>query len=337
MQRIEQQIARYGGGCPADFCRNARLQPTHGRDGPHGDTRRHLPRGPSLGWRRIPEDSGHGDFGISVKIEKRGAQLHFDFTGTNGQARGPVNAPFAVTASVCYYTILALAGGSVPPNSGAYRVVRITAPEGTLVNPIYPAPVVAANTETSNRIVDVLLDALAPAMPERAVAGSYGCAGVFALGGVDPASGRRFVHMETIGGGMGASAQGPGIDGHRVHMGNTMESPCESAEAALPLRIETYALVDGSGGAGIHAGGMGTRKVIRSLVDDVEFSLLYERALNPAQGAADGAPGQAAAFAIEHADGSRTPLFENACRQADEERIAVDRDGRWRRRGRPSD
>jgi len=309
VQRIEQQIARYGGPAVRQIFAETqdysqRMIETVLAEIPDGTYRATH----HLDGDGYSEDSGNGDFGISVTIEKRGSQLHFDFTGTNAQARGPVNAPFAVTASVCYYTILALAGGAVPPNSGAYRVVDITAPEGTLVNPVYPAPVVAANTETSNRIVDVLLDALAPAMPERAVAGSYGCAGVFALGGVDPANGRRFVHMETIGGGMGASAQGPGIDGHRVHMGNTMNLPCESAEAALPLRIEAYAFVDGSGGAGIHAGGMGTRKVIRSLVDDVEFSLLYERALNPAQGAADGAPGQVAAFAIEHADGSRTPL-----------------------------
>ena len=114
--------------------------------------------------------------------------------------------------------------------------------------------------------------------------------------------------METIGGGMGASPQGPGLDGHRVHMGNTMNLPCESVEAGLPLRIEAYEFVEGSGGAGRHSGGMGARKVIRALVNDIEFSLLYERAYNPAQGTAGGEPGRTALFAIEHADGSRTPL-----------------------------
>lgn len=309
VERIEEQISRYGGDAvrrifaeTQDYSQrimetilatipDGRYQATHHLDGDG-----------------YSEDHGNGAFGISVTITKTGARLHFDFAGTGAQARGPVNAPFAVTASVCYYTILALAGGSVPPNSGAYRPVDISAPEGSLVNPLYPAPVVAANTETSNRIVDVLLDALAPAMPERAVAGSYGCAGVFALGGVDPARGRRFVHMETLGGGMGASAHGPGLDGHRVHMGNTMNLPNESAEASLPIRIEAYELVEGSGGQGRHAGGMGARKVIRALTDNIEFSLLYERAFNPAQGAAEGNPGQAAAFAVEHVDGSRTVL-----------------------------
>lgn len=307
--RVEEQVARYGGPVvrrifaeTQDY--SQRMVEAVLDDIPDGTFRATH----HLDGDGYTEDSGNGNFGITVEITKAGRKLHFDFAGTNAQARGPVSAPFAVTASVCYYTILALAGGSVPPNSGAYRVVEISAPEGSLVNAVYPAPVVAANTETSNRIVDVLLDALAPAMPGRAIAGSYGCAGVFALGGVDPERGKRFVHMETIGGGMGASPQGPGIDGHRVHMGNTMNLPNESAEAGLPLRIEAYEFVEKSGGAGRHAGGMGARKVIRALADDIEFSLLYERALNPAQGAAGGAPGGAAAFAIEHVDGSRTPL-----------------------------
>ena len=309
VERVEEVIARYGG--PAvrqifvetqDY--SQRMVEAVLDDIPDGTYRATQ----HLDGDGYSEDSGNGDFGISVAIEKKGRRLRFDFAGTGRQARGPVSAPFAVTASVCYYTILALAGGAVPPNSGAYRPVEISAPEGSLVNPVYPAPVVAANTETSNRIVDVLLEALAPAIPSRAIAGSYGCAGVFALGGVDPERGRRFVHMETIGGGMGASPQGPGVDGHRVHMGNTMNLPCESAEASLPLRIEAYEFVDGSGGQGTHDGGMGARKVIRALADDIEFSLLYERAFNPAPGAAGGGDGGVANFAIEHTDGSRTPL-----------------------------
>ena len=309
VQRIQQQTERYGGPVVRQIFAETqdyseRMVKTILANIPDGSYRaRH-----HLDGDGYSQDNGNGNFGISVKIEKWGEQLHFDFTGTNGQARGPINAPFAVTASVCYYTVLALAGGSVPPNSGAYRVVEITAPEGSLVNPVYPAPVVAANTETSNRIVDVLLDALAPAMPGRAVAGSYGCAGVFALGGVDPTHGRQFVHMETIGGGMGASPIGPGIDGHRVHMGNTMNLPCESAEATLPIRIDAYEFIEGSGGNGRHRGGMGARKVIRSLENDIDFSLLFERAFNSAQGAAEGDNGRTAAFAIEHVDGSRTTL-----------------------------
>ena len=89
-----------------------------------------------------------------------------------------MNAPLSVTTSACNYVLLALAGGEVQPNSGAYRPLRVTAPEGTLVNPLYPAPVVAGNTEMSNRLVDLLLEALAPAAAELAIGASYGCAGV---------------------------------------------------------------------------------------------------------------------------------------------------------------
>ena len=307
VERVEEVIARYGG--PA--VRQIFVETQTGQrmveavldDIPDGTYRATQ----HLDGDGYSEDSGNGDFGISVAIEKKGRQLRFD-CGTGRQARGPVSVLFAVTASVCYYTIPALAGGAVPPNSGAYRPVEISHRRVPSVNPVYPAPVVAANTETSNRIVDVLLEALAPAIPRRAIAGSYGCAGVFALGGVDPERGRRFVHMETIGGEWALSPQGPGVDGHRVHMGNTMNLPCESAEASLSLRIEAYEFVDGSGGQGTHDGGMGACKVIWALADDIEFSLLYERAFNPAPGAAGGGDGGVANFAIEHTDGSRTLL-----------------------------
>ena len=219
VERVSELITRYGGGYMRSIFSETQDQSQH-------LINTILDKIPDGAYRAVhhldgdgfTEDAGNGPFGITVMIEKRARRLCFDFTGTNKQAKGPINSPFAVTASVCYYTMLALAGGTVPPNSGAYRGIEIVAPEGSLVNPVYPAPVVAGNTETSNRMVDVLLDALAPAIPEQAVAGSYGCAGVFALGGWDVVRGGRFVHYETIGGGMGASAQGPGIDGHRVHM-----------------------------------------------------------------------------------------------------------------------
>ena len=128
------------------------------------------------------EDEGDGLLRVVVKVTKRGKRIHCDFAGTEAQARGPMNAPISVTASACYYTLLALAGGEVPPNSGAYRPMTLDAPEGSLVNAVYPAPVVAGNTEMSNRLVDLLLQALAPAISERVIGESYGCAGVWAIG-----------------------------------------------------------------------------------------------------------------------------------------------------------
>ena len=254
------------------------------------------------------EDSGNGPLRIAVTIKKRGKSIVCDFSGTSPQARGPINAPMAVTASSCYYVLLALAGGKVPPNSGAYRPLEILAPEGSLVKASYPSPVVGGNTEVSNRLVDLLLDALAPAIPDQVIGGSYGTAGVFAIGGWDDTRNRHFVHMETTGGGMGASRNQPGLSGHRVHMGNTMNLPIEAVEAAMPVRIDSYALVDGTGGAGRWPGGMGVRRVIRALVDGIEFSLMFERNIHPAHGAAGGEPGCVAEFFVERSDGTREPL-----------------------------
>lgn len=240
---------------------------------------------------------------IRARIEKKGDTFAVDFTGSSPCVKGPVNSPLAVTASSVYYTLLALAGGEIPPNNGVYEVARIIAPEGTIVNAVYPAPVVAANTETSNRIVDILLAALAKAYPDRVSAGSYGSACVYTLGGVDPRTKRRFVHYETVGGGAGATANGAGASGIRVHMGNTMNLPVEAAEAAMPIRFTAYELVSGSGGTGLHRGGAGVRKTIEVLVDGVEASILGERTLTAARGVGDGHPGAVAKFSYVGSDG----------------------------------
>ncbi|MSP31978.1 MAG: hydantoinase B/oxoprolinase family protein [Pseudolabrys sp.] len=253
-------------------------------------------------------DDGTGPFHIKVSIELTAKGMVCDFTGTCGAARGPINAPFAVTASVCYYVLLALCDGAVTPNSGAYDTVEIIAPPGCLLHALPPAPVVSANTETSNRLVDLLLRALAPAMPERVIGESYGSAGIFTLGGFDTIRDRRFVHYESLGGGMGASKSGDGADGIRVHMGNTMNLPVEAVEAALPILVEEYALISGSGGEGTNIGGMGTRKRIRALTGDIEFSVGGERSLHPAQGVNGGKEGSPSASTVLRQDGSMERL-----------------------------
>jgi len=157
-------------------------------------------------------------------------------------------------------------------------------------------------------LVDLLLQALSPAISERVIGESYGCAGVWAIGGWDGERQRHFVHVETLGGGMGASGRGAGLDGHRTHMGNTMNLPVEAVESAFPVTVERYELIDGSGGLGRHRGGEGVRRVIRALADGVQFSLLFERALHPAQGVAGGSAGRAAKFWLERADGVHVSL-----------------------------
>ncbi|MFA7578738.1 hydantoinase B/oxoprolinase family protein [Castellaniella sp.] len=240
---------------------------------------------------------------IRVRIRKQGVRLVFDFTGSSPCVAGPINAPLPVTASAVFYTVLSFLGGDIAPNSGVYSGVEIIAPERSIVHAAYPHPVVAANTETANRLADMLLGALGEAYPELACAGSYGSACVYTMGGVAPGSNRPFVHYETIGGGMGATAAGRGISGHRVHMGNTMNLPIEGIEAGMPVRVIEYAIVRGSGGAGHHPGGDGVRKTIEVLVDDVQASVLGERTRTPAAGCAGGAPGALAGFFIQSADG----------------------------------
>lgn len=241
---------------------------------------------------------------VRVRIDKRGTHLAVDFAGSSPCVAGPINAPFAVTASAVYYTLLLLAGGDVPPNAGVYAAASISAPAASLVNAVEPYPVVAANTETSNRLVDILLAALAQAYPERVPAGSYGSACVYTLGGIDPRQGRRFVHYETIGGGAGATALAAGASGMRVHMGNTMNLPIEATEAAIPVRYLAYEIVRETGGGGWRAGGGGVRKSLEALADGIEASILGERTLTPAHGVGGGQAGRCARFILQRAGGT---------------------------------
>jgi N-methylhydantoinase B len=245
---------------------------------------------------------------VRVRLTKKGTTFAADFTGSDPCVNGPINAPLAVTASAVYYTLLSLTGGDIPPNEGVYDVAKISAPDASVVNAVAPYPVVAANTETSNRIVDVLLAALAKAYPEQVPAGSYGSACVYTLGGTDPRSGRRFVHYETVGGGAGATAHAAGASGMRTHMGNTMNLPVEAIEAAIPVRFLGYEIVRESAGTGRHRGGSGVRKAFEVLADGVEASLLGERTLSPAHGVAGGGPGACATFVCRRASGEVVTL-----------------------------
>jgi N-methylhydantoinase B len=247
---------------------------------------------------------GRGSLTIRVGITKRGERVRVDFTGTSPAARGPVNAPLPVTASSVYYTLIGLAGGDIQPNSGAYSVAEIVAPAGSLVHAAYPAAVVAANTETSNRIVDVLLGALAKAYPDRVPAGSYGSACVVSFGGHDLARGRNFVHYETVGGGMGARSGQAGVSGLRVHMGNTMNLPIEALEAALPVRFHAYEILRETAGEGAWPGGAGVRRMIEMLANGVQASVLGERTATPAAGIAGGGEGGLAAFLLHPQGGA---------------------------------
>ena len=228
---------------------------------------------------------------IAVAVTVAGDELTMDFTGTSPQRPGCINAPQAVTVSACLYVVRCLVGGDAPANQGCLRPVHIVTPEGTLVNPQPQRGVAGGNVETSQRIIDVLLAAMAQALPEFIPASSQGTMNNMIIGGHDPVRDKPFVYYETIGGGMGARPTKDGISGIHTHMTNTMNTPTEAMEFAFPLRLRRYALRRGSGGPGQHKGGDG-------LIRDVEFlaparvTILSERRKRPPPGYHGGHHGQ---------------------------------------------
>jgi len=228
---------------------------------------------------------------IAVAITVAGDQMTVDFTGTSPQRPGCINAPQAVTVSACLYVVRCVVGEQAPANQGCLRPVQIITPLGTLVNPQPQRGVAGGNVETSQRITDVLLAAMAQALPELVPAASQGTMNNLLIGGHDLNRDKPFVYYETIGGGMGARPSKDGISGIHTHMTNTMNTPIEALEFAFPLRLKRYALRRGSGGRGKYHGGDG-------LVRDVEFltparvTILSERRKFPPPGFHGGHHGQ---------------------------------------------
>lgn len=228
---------------------------------------------------------------IAVTIAVEGETATVDFTGTSPQRRGSVNAVYAITLSAVLYAFRCLLGEDVPTNSGCLRPIRVIAPEGTVVNARPPAAVAGGNVETSQRITDVLLGALAQAAPDRVPAASQGTMNNLTIGGWDPRHGRPFTYYETIGGGMGARPGRDGADAIHTHMTNTLNTPVEALEYAYPLRVQRYEVRRGSGGAGRWRGGDGIRRDIE-LLADAQVTILSERRVFAPYGLAGGQPGQ---------------------------------------------
>ncbi len=227
---------------------------------------------------------------IRVRVEIRGDQAAFDFTGTDAQARGPVNTTVFIACSAVYYAVKALVAPDVPPNDGCYRPLRVVVPPGTVLNPDPDRPVVGGNHETSQRVVDAIFRALAPVLPDRVTAAGSATSGVLIFG-ARTADGRWAVFYEVHGGGEGASAARDGASAVRVHMSNVMNTPVEVVEAEYPLRVEEHALRPGSGGDGTHRGGLGLRRAYRVLAPSATLTSMLDRRVIPPWGVAGGAAG----------------------------------------------
>lgn len=245
------------------------------------------------------DDDGQGDTEIVLKVSVGVSDEAFtvDFSGTAAQVKGNLNCPMSVTAAAVYYVFRCLLPFQTPNCAGAMEAVRITAPEGCLLNARYPAAVAAGNVETSQRGVDVLLRALAELMPDRIPAASQGTMNNIAMGG------RGWSYYETLAGGCGADRRSAGRSAVHSHMTNTLNSPVEVLESLYPLRINRYAVRRGSGGPARHAGGDGVVREYEFL-DDTDVCLLTERRSHGPWGLAGGEPGLAGCNSL---DGKAAP------------------------------
>jgi N-methylhydantoinase B len=239
----------------------------------------------------VMDDDGLGntDIAIAVNIRVQGHHIHVDFAGTAAQTEGNINCPLSVAAAGVYYVFRCLMPTHTPACAGSFRSISLSAPEGSLLNARRPAAVAAGNVETSTRVVDVVMGALAKALPEKIPAASHGSMNNLAMG--SRMAGAQWDYYETIGGGMGAGPEHDGLSAVQTHMTNTLNTPIEVLESHYPLRICRYALRDGSGGAGQHRGGDGLIREFEFLAPTT-VTLLTERRSHAPWAVADANPGE---------------------------------------------
>lgn len=220
------------------------------------------------------------DFNIRVMLEAKGDSLVVDFGATDDSARGPINCRWPSVAASVFYVLKAVLDPDIPPSAGAYRPIELQLRPGSLLSAEYPSAVCNSNIITTQRIVDVLLGALADVIPDRISAACAGTMNIINIGGVDPESGEYFNFVETYGGGQGASQDADGMSGIQHHMTNTRNAPIESIELAYPVRVQKYALESNSEGAGTYRGGFGIRREIRVLAPEVRVTFGCDRRRN---------------------------------------------------------
>jgi len=229
---------------------------------------------------------------IRVAVRIKSGAVVVDFTGSAPQCAGNVNAVEAIAISSVYYVFRCLLREDVPATSGLLRAIKVIAPTGTIINALPPAAVAGGNVETSQRMVDALLRALAKAAPKRIPAASQGTMNNFTFGGKYPSrNGLPFTYYETIAGGCGASSAGDGPSASHSHMTNSWNTPTEVLEETYPVRVKRYAIRGNSGGVGMHYGGDGIVREIEFL-SSVEVGLLTDRRETSPYGLQGGGPGK---------------------------------------------
>ncbi len=227
---------------------------------------------------------------VAITFNAEQGSVEVDFAGSSPQVASSINAVSAITYSAVYYVMRCLLPEDAPATAGVMRPVTVRTERGSIVDAMLPAPVAGGNVETSQRIVDVLLRAMAQAMPERVPAASSGTMNNLTIGGVDHRTGRPYAYYETIAGGMGARPVADGVSGIHTHMTNSLNTPVEALEYAYPFRVRTYAYRRGSGGNGLYRGGDGIVREIE-LLDPARVTLLTDRRVFAPYGLAGGEPG----------------------------------------------
>ncbi len=249
---------------------------------------------------------GHGPLPIRVRltIDPQAATAHVDFSGSHAQVESSINAVQAITYSAVLYVIRCLLPREAPASAGLMRPITLTLPTASIVHASLPAPVAGGNVETSQRIVDTLLRALAQVLPQRVPAASAGTMSNLTIGGIDPRHQSAFTYYETTAGGMGARPGSDGLSGVHTHMTNSLNTPVEALEYAYPLRVLRYAYRANSGGEGQYRGGDGLIRELE-LLADAQVTLLADRRTHAPYGLHGGAPGASGRALLTHAGEAR--------------------------------
>jgi N-methylhydantoinase B/oxoprolinase/acetone carboxylase alpha subunit len=242
--------------------------------------------------------------GIRVRLDVLGDRLRFDFTGTQAQVTGPLNAPLSKTWTTVFYCVMCALSDDIAFNDGLASVIDIYVPEGTVLNPHHPAPV-NARSVTVNRVADVVLGALALAVPERLGAQACGVPTGVSFGGLDPRTGRNFVFYESYCGGMGATRHGDGADGISTGTSNAMNIPVEAIEIDYPIRIRRYELAHDTAGSGKYRGGLGLIREYEMLAEKSSINVRGDRTKFAPRGVDGGLDGAKSRYVLREADSER--------------------------------
>ena len=269
---------------------------------------------------------------VRLLLDPQAAEVNVDFAESSLQVAGSVNAVRAITLSACFYVLRCLLKEDAPATEGILRPLTLTTTPGSIVDAVPPAAVAGGNVETSQRIVDVLLRALAKAIPARIPAAGAGTMSNLTIGGVDPRTGEPFTYYETAAGGMGARPGIDGISGVQTHMTNSLNTPIEALEYAYPFRVRRYAFRNGSGGEGVFRGGDGLVREIELLAPARLTLLADRRRFRPygLEGGGEGAAG--AAWIVKAGSDEQTQLPGKCSRQlgaGDAVRIETPGGGGW--------